>query len=66
MSFLDDLRSNKYSLKDMGKRHGFSKGKATSLVQRLERKGLISVKRERIAYPSGQVGNVQNEYRVLI
>lgn len=66
MSFLDDLRSNKYSTKDLGKRHGFSKGKASNLVKRLEIKGIIEVKRTRICLFNGEVGNLQNEYKVML
>lgn len=66
MSFLDDLRSNKYSLRGLSERHGFNKTKASKLVCLLESRGYIEVKRQRIAYYSGQVGNLQNVYKVKI
>lgn len=60
---LDLLRSNCYSIKDIAKKIGRSKGYVSSRIHILEKRGIIKVKRARSPYGYGYI---QNEYTILI
>ncbi len=60
--FIDMLRTNEYSLEQLGKRFGKGRTWARYYVQLLEQRGIVKVVRKRIRWNL----NARNKYEVLL